>query len=33
MTTLTLRYLKGYFVVSSSDMKPTGFRSREGLVS
>jgi hypothetical protein len=28
MATLTLRYLKGYFVVNGADMKPTRFRSR-----
>jgi len=28
MTTLTLRYRKGYFVVSGPDTQPTRFRSR-----
>jgi hypothetical protein len=28
MTTLTMRYLKGYFIVNGPDMKPTRFKSR-----
>lgn len=28
MTKLTLRYLKGYFVISGPEVKPTRFKSR-----